>query len=327
MGRKVILTKDGSHSVETTEGITYHSMFGAVQESRHVFIDAGLRHVQGGAAGDDAGLRHVQGGMASNDAGLRHVQGGMASNEIGPKHVQGGGGALVPANAGGMTGAVDEEARVSAIGGGAAAVSTHAGGVVDALVHATSADEASGISAGGEMRGLLTIFEMGFGTGLNALLTLMAANRPVFYETIENNPLSLEEVRSLNYCAMLGRLDLQPVFERMHSADWGSTTEIATGFHLHKIKADGRQLVLSRAADLVYYDAFDPVVQPELWTEAVFERLYAGMKTGAVMVTYCCKGVVRRALQAVGFVTEKLPGPPGKREILRAVKPRISDRR
>jgi tRNA U34 5-methylaminomethyl-2-thiouridine-forming methyltransferase MnmC len=217
VSQKLIITSDGSHTVESKGGVTYHSTFGAIRESQHIFIEAGLRMVR---------------------------------------------------------------------------------------------------------RAPVRIFEMGLGTGLNALLTLLEG-RPVHYEAVEPEPLSLSLVRELNYCEVLGRPADKSLLERLHTTEWEQPAELRPGFRLLKSRRDIRGYVLREPADLVYYDAFDPQAQPELWTEELFAALFAQLAPGAILVTYCCKGKVRRALQAVGFRTEKLPGPPGKREILRATRPPI----
>ena len=180
------------------------------------------------------------------------------------------------------------------------------------------------------------VLEIGFGTGLNALLTLEAAEqekRPVHYTGIELYPLAWEEVDALGYSD-------NPLFKQLHTAPWEEDVKIAPYFTLRKIQADANSdkvLVisdkhdtthsslitntLSLNPDLVYFDAFAPEKQPEMWNEQLFHSLYASMNIGGILTTYCAKGVIRRMLQAIGFLVERLPGPPdGKREILRATK-------
>ena len=161
------------------------------------------------------------------------------------------------------------------------------------------------------------ILEIGFGTGLNALLTLEAAEkekRPVHYTGIELYPLAWEEVDALKYSD-------NPLFRTLHTVPWGEDVAITPYFTLKKVQGDARSLNTCRSFDVIYFDAFAPEKQPEMWDEALFRKLYAGMNVNAVLTTYCAKGVIRRLLQAVGFKTERLPGPPGgKREILRASK-------
>jgi len=230
MQRKLILTSDGSHTILLPESnVTYHSIHGAVQESKHVFIEAGLR-------------------------------------------------SLNPAR-----------------------------------------------------KTIVNIFEMGFGTGLNALLTMIEAEkleRAIHYEAIEQFPLDNKQIGSLNYCTQLGRQDLQMVFEQLHHCEWEKTIKLTHKFTFKKSAANllnfetpetslsGRQ-----AFELIYFDAFAPNAQPVLWTKEIFEKMFAMLKPAGVLMTYCSKGDVRRAMQAAGFTVEKLPGPKGKREIIRGAHP------
>jgi tRNA U34 5-methylaminomethyl-2-thiouridine-forming methyltransferase MnmC len=167
------------------------------------------------------------------------------------------------------------------------------------------------------------IFEAGFGTGLNAFLTFLVSDKAgtsVHYTTIEKFPLEDNIVRSLNYPEMTDPAK-DKIFQVLHDAPWGQDIWISEYFTLHKIKSDLREVQLPASAyDLVYFDAFAPEIQPELWTEEIFRMLYQSMKEGACLVTYSVKGSVKRALKAAGFRLEKLPGPPGKREMTRATK-------
>jgi tRNA U34 5-methylaminomethyl-2-thiouridine-forming methyltransferase MnmC len=235
MQRQLILTADGSHSIAIPEmNVTYHSVHGAIQESRHVFIEAGL------------------------GSGRFHR----------PE------------------------------------------------THNQSASHSKPES--------INILEMGFGTGLNALLTYAETEKRelhINFTTIELFPLQKEEFQFLNYCEAMGRTDLQSIFTKMHDCDWEKDTTLSPRFTLFKTNQSLLQFKSERPFDLIYFDAFDPAAQPELWTKEVFALLFANMNPQAVLVTYCCKGDVRRAMQAAGFVTEKIPGPPRKREMLRATKP------
>ncbi|HWB27032.1 MAG TPA: tRNA (5-methylaminomethyl-2-thiouridine)(34)-methyltransferase MnmD [Chitinophagaceae bacterium] len=221
MERKVQVTGDGSHTISIpAAGITYHSTHGAVQESMHVFIEAGL---------------------------------------------------------------------------------------MPFLPVAES----------------VNIFEMGFGTGLNALLALQLAignKLPVYYTAAELYPLTAAEYTALNYSAILGKDFLQPFFLQMHAAAWEEDIVIHPLFTLHKIKGAAENDIMENFFDIVFYDAFAPNDQPEMWTEKIFSTMFAALKKGGILVTYCSKGVVRRALKSAGFTVEKMPGPPGKREITRAKK-------
>lgn len=165
-------------------------------------------------------------------------------------------------------------------------------------------------------RSPIHIFELGLGTGLNALLTAQAAgnDRCVCYTAIEAHPLQDDIVRQLNYAA-----DNQ-LFTRIHRAPWGRSVEITEHFTLNKINADFCVYAPQQSYDVLYYDAFAPDVQPELWTDEVWAKLAAMTRAGGILVTYCAKGAVRRGLDAAGFAMERLPGPPGKREMLRGVK-------
>ena len=222
MQRKLILTGDGSHTISMPElNVTYHSIHGAIQESKHVFIEAGLK-------------------------------------------------SLLP-------------------------------------VEGTA----------------LNVFEMGFGTGLNALLTIIESERlqrKIYYETVEQFPVDNGEVRSLNYCEQLDREDLQPIFEQLHSCEWEKKVNITENFGFNKSRTNLLNLETSETFELIYFDAFAPNVQPELWTNGIFEKMFAMLEPGGILVTYCSKGDVRRAMQAAGFIVEKLPGPRGKREMTRALR-------
>lgn len=164
----------------------------------------------------------------------------------------------------------------------------------------------------------LRIFEMGFGTGLNAFLTAIwaAENKSrISYTTVETSPLLLEEAATLNYTDSLGHSDL---FQQLHQSNWNEERQNNEFFTLEKRQCSLLDFVTDKQFHLVYFDAFAPSAQPELWTEEIFKKLFAMLLPGGVLVTYCSKGVVRRAMQAAGFSIEKIPGPPGKREMVRA---------
>lgn len=219
--RTIITTADGSQTVEIQDlEVTYHSRWGALQESMHVFIDSGLRY--------------------------------MLNRE--------------------------------------------------------------------ELPRLLRIFEMGLGTGLNALLTVMEAGKEkahVQYTSIEPFPLSEEEWALLNY----GTDEEQKRwFRQIHEAPWGADVSISNYFTFRKEQKELARFSPVAPFHLIYYDAFAPKAQPELWTQEVFEHLYGMLQPGGALVTYCSKSIVRRAMQAAGFSIQKIPGPKWKREMLRAVK-------
>jgi len=228
--RKIIHTADGSHSVSIPAiNVSYHSTHGAIQESKHVFIQAGLH---------------------------------------------------------------------------------------EALKFPPT-----------EGASMFQIFEMGFGTGLNALLTFIETQKvgkKVYYETIDLFPLRIDEAKTLNYCDILDRTDLQVIFDHMHVCDWEKEVTIESNFILKKRKTNLLDVETSpsdsQAFELIYFDAFDPSVQPDLWTEEIFKKLFSILQPGGVLVTYSSKGIVRRAMRAAGFEVEKIPGPTGKREIVRARK-------
>jgi len=169
----------------------------------------------------------------------------------------------------------------------------------------------------------LHILEIGFGTGLNAILTLIHAENlklKLNYEGIEAYPVAAEEIKQLNYIELLKAEEYTSVFEKMHSVDWEKYAAINSQFNLKKRQQTFETISDQEKYDLIYFDAFGARVQPELWGEPIFEKMHAALKAGGVLVTYAAKGSVRRAMQAVGFTVERLPGPPGKREMLRATK-------
>jgi tRNA U34 5-methylaminomethyl-2-thiouridine-forming methyltransferase MnmC len=220
--RNILITKDGSHTIAVAgTGLTYHSLHGAVQESRHVFIREGLQYY---------------------------------------------------------------------------------------LQQHPDTDR-------------LQLFEMGLGTGLNALLTLQEAEAmqlPVEYTAVELNPLTTAEIQLLNYG---GLLNLEEAMQGLHSAPWSQPVPLSAYFTLTKVQVSLPDYRPAERFHVVFYDAFAPLAQPELWAEAIFRQLYDCLLPGGVLVTYCSKSIVRRAMQAAGFTVQKVPGPPGKREMLRATRP------
>ena len=169
----------------------------------------------------------------------------------------------------------------------------------------------------------IAILEIGFGTGLNAFITFLEAKKlqkKVNYVGVEAYPISMEEFQKLNYVSELKAFEFQSVFDEMHRISWEKEHSISKDFQLLKRKQFFQDIQDTAAFDLIYFDAFGAQNQPELWTEAIFLKMYKAMKKEGVLVTYSAKGSVRRAMQAVGFMVERLPGPPGKREMLRATK-------
>lgn len=223
MKREIFITADGSHSISAPElNVAYHSVHGAIQESLHVYIKAGL---------------------------------------------------------------IDSELF--------------------------------------EYIGVHQVLEIGFGTGLNGLLTLLEADKHknrIYYTGIELYPLSEEVTSQLNYCEHLDQPHYKPLFEKMHQIGWEEMYEITEYFRLTKIKCSVADFSTEDLYDIIYFDAFAPNAQPELWTKEIFDKMYELVKPGGILVTYCSKGDVRRNMIAAGFEVEKLPGPARKREMLRARK-------
>lgn len=170
-----------------------------------------------------------------------------------------------------------------------------------------------------EMREI-SIFEMGFGTGLNAFLTWMAIrnlNLKVKYTTIEKYPIDLSIIQQLNLKNIFKDDYLLTVFEEMHTTDWENKREF-DNFILNKIQTDITNYQPTDKFNLVYFDAFAPDIQPELWSKNIFEKIYQSLYSGSILTTYSAKGTIRRLLSDIGFQVEKIQGPPGKRHILRA---------
>ena len=143
---------------------------------------------------------------------------------------------------------------------------------------------------------------------------------PLDYHSVEKYPLPPEEINRLHYPDQLPAAD-PGSFAMLHDAPWDCGEQITPLFHLHKYRTDFRSIQFQARFDIVYFDAFNPEVQPHLWTPEVFSRFAQALKPGGILVTYCVKGIVKQALREVGFTLKRLPGPPGKREMLRATKP------
>lgn len=167
------------------------------------------------------------------------------------------------------------------------------------------------------------ILEIGFGTGLNALITSLEAknqNRNVMYCGVEGYPVSQEEMLQLNYATALDHASAEAYFQKINEGNWEENFEVHDQFQLIKQEKMFDEIENKNEFDLIYFDAFGARVQPELWEVSMFQKMYEAIKENGVLVTYSAKGSVRRALQEVGFVVERLEGPPGKREMLRATK-------
>ena len=170
----------------------------------------------------------------------------------------------------------------------------------------------------------VTILEIGFGTGLNSFLTYIESQqnkKSIQYYAVEKYPLETEIIDSLNYPAILSRSGSDSdVFKQMHDSEWDKNITLATGFTLMKIKTDLKIFKPDFSYDLIFFDAFAPEKQPEMWTKEIFENLYDPLWPGGILVTYCAKGNIKRLLKQTGFQVEILAGPPGKRHMIRATK-------
>ena len=163
---------------------------------------------------------------------------------------------------------------------------------------------------------------MGFGTGLNAFLTLAETNKSdisVNYTGIEKYPLESTITESLNYESIIDP-PRKGMFKLIHDSPWQQEEVIKPGFILKKLQCDMHEMVLTDEFDLVYFDAFAPEKQPELWTKDLFKQIFLAMRSHSILTTYSSKVIVRRNLTAAGFNVEKIPGPPGKHEMTRAYK-------
>ena len=218
---EIFETQDGSHSVYSEKyGVSYHSKYGAIQESRHVFLEAGLLHV------------------AQRQKKIR-------------------------------------------------------------------------------------VLEIGFGTGLNAFLCLLEAKKrglKVYYETLEAYPLEHDQVQQLNYALLLDKASNASPFWDLHQKPWEEDIALSDQFLFRKKLTTFEAFEPKSLFDVIFFDAFAPNAQPELWELPLLQKMYMALNDQGVLTTYCAKGVVKRRLKEAGFRIEALPGPPGKREMTRAVK-------
>lgn len=166
----------------------------------------------------------------------------------------------------------------------------------------------------------ISVLEIGFGTGLNCFITFLEANKKVNYVGVEAYPVTSEEVKGMNYVSELKATDNQAVFDKLHEVTWEEKHAITSTFTLTKRKQWFKDITDVDSYDVIYFDAFGPDKQPDLWTEAIFEKMYKALKINGVLVTYSSKGDVKRALKKVGFSLKRLQGPPGKRHMLKATK-------
>lgn len=169
----------------------------------------------------------------------------------------------------------------------------------------------------------VNIFEVGFGTGLNALLTAIYAEenmQVVYYTSVEKFPLEMEITSTLNFGSLIS--NSENIFQKIHKAEWGVWNQMSDYFKLQKNKQDliSGECTIPEDVDLIYFDAFAPSKQPELWNESLFKKLFAKLVPGGFLVTYSSAGVVKRALRSAGFIVKRLPGPAGKHHMLVATK-------
>ena len=173
----------------------------------------------------------------------------------------------------------------------------------------------------------ISILEIGFGTGLNAYLTLIEAEnnkRSIIYHSLEHYPIDKEQLNVLNYPDLID-FEKRNLFNQLHESEWNKSCDISNNFSLKKMSGDLKKVNFEDKYDLIFFDAFAPDIQPELWTEVIFRKLYNCLNSDAKLVTYCSKGIVKRALRASGFEVKRLAGPPGKHHILRASKIEVFD--
>ena len=169
----------------------------------------------------------------------------------------------------------------------------------------------------------VSILEIGFGTGLNAFITFLEAqknNLSIDYTGIEAYPVAEEEAFAMNYLTELNANDFESEFKKMHQCPWNERIVFNSNFSLTKRNQFFQDIVDKNAFDLIYFDAFGYQVQPELWSTEIFKKMYESLKDKGVLVTYAARGVIKRSMQEVGFIVKKVPGPPGKREMMIAFK-------
>lgn len=169
----------------------------------------------------------------------------------------------------------------------------------------------------------VSILEIGFGTGLNAFITFLEAQKgfqTIDYVGVEAFPVETEIINQLNYVSELEANAFESVFKEMHLSNWEIENEITTHFNLTKRNQKIEEISDSNQYNLIYFDAFGFTVQPELWNDEIFEKMYKALKSNGILVTYACRTSIKKAMLKAGFQVEKLPGAPGKREMLRAIK-------
>ncbi len=181
-----------------------------------------------------------------------------------------------------------------------------------------------GLASVSQNKEQINILEVGMGTGLNVLLTFQYAlenNLTIHYTAVEAYPLEKEIWGQLNYAEIIGGTQLKDFYHKIHESDWNKEILLNDRFHFQKIDLPIQEVPLaSDHYNLVYFDAFNPDLEPQLWSEEVFGKLFKSMRNESLLSTYSTKGIIKRALKSCGFSIEKKPGPPGKREILNAIK-------
>ena len=167
----------------------------------------------------------------------------------------------------------------------------------------------------------LTILEVGFGTGLNTLTNIYAEQNAIHidYNGVELHPLESKIIEKLNYVGLIKNAT-EEQFSNIHNLKWNESSQVSKYFNLTKLNQSIAALEEINKYDVVYFDAFGPEVQPEMWGKSIFEKVYNSLKENGILVTYCAKGSVKRTLKEVGFTVENISGPPGKREMTRAIK-------
>lgn len=167
------------------------------------------------------------------------------------------------------------------------------------------------------------VLGIGFGTGLNAFMTFLEAESKdltIHYTAVEAFPIGIEMANTLNYIERLNASAHKTIFETMHTCAPDQSIQLSKHFHFTRREIHFQALNDLNAFDVIYFDAFAPTAQPELWEADLLTIMYNALKMNGALVTYCAKGVVKRTLKAIGFTVEALQGPPGKREMTRALK-------
>ncbi len=168
----------------------------------------------------------------------------------------------------------------------------------------------------------ISILEIGFGTGLNAFITLIESlknNQKIHYVGVEAYPINISEALQMNYVHEIDNTKSE-IFKQLHESKWEQKNILSENFTLTKRKQFFQDIKDENVFDLIYFDAFGYRVQPELWSEEIFKSMYSALKPNGALVTYACRTTIKSAMLSAGFSVEKLPGAPGKREMLRAIK-------